>query len=563
MVGAVTFAVTASAQDDSDKRPVLHEDLTPPKDGEHRTARDVRSRQQIFGASPAEGQNPSAIEAGSKILPEPPTDQATSSQELVHGGTGFAKADRFTDYRPDLHTGSDGTLHYVEVFNPGIIPFKRMSALDSVRTDYTLYTERSSKSDVVVSGQPRADDELFWGSLVVELRTGEDVPIPSVSPDMRILSYEITPSVPVVFSKDESDNFYVRSEEPGLSGQQRRLVFSVATDRRYFRPEVPEGLQVRNIRNKPVPLPASVQKQAERALRRLRVSPSTDLKEALDRLINYHRNFEAQAPPRSDGDIYWDLFETQAGVCRHRSFVFMVTANAVGIPTRYVANEAHAWVEVWIPDNDWVRIDLGGAAMTLQVSNADGKTMRPSDPDPFPQPAAYNENYTRLEGDVQGLTGDQITEAQTSSDSGSGSSSGNGGAFFESDEADGPSDPGHMTGPGRGLPEIPPEELEGKIPTTISIQNASPSGFRGETITVSGVVIDDVGREGIAKQRVDVFLAPRGLEGEESVLVGHTVTASDGRWTAVVHLPRDLELKEYEVWASTPGDAKYQPTLSE
>ena len=54
----------------------------------------------------------------------------------------------------------------------------------------------------------------------------------------------------------------------------------------------------------------------------------------------------SEEPPTGRGDIYLDLALQQKGVCRHRSFAFLVTALYLGIPTRMIANEAHAWVEV-------------------------------------------------------------------------------------------------------------------------------------------------------------------------------------------------------------------------
>ena len=66
------------------------------------------------------------------------------------------------------------------------------------------------------------------------------------------------------------------------------------------------------------------------------------------------------------------------------------TANALGIPTRYVQNEAHAFVEVWFPMRKWQRIDLGGSALRMNVSGADNKTLhRPRSDDPFQKPPEY------------------------------------------------------------------------------------------------------------------------------------------------------------------------------
>src|SRR5437016_1903843 len=82
---------------------------------------------------------------------------------------------------------------------------------------------------------------------------------------------------------------------------------------------------------------------------------------------------------------------------RHRAFAFLVSALAAGIPARYLSNEAHAWAEVWAPQKGWMRVDLGGAAVELDVANASDKTIhRPRGKDPFPKPRAYAEGYTRL-----------------------------------------------------------------------------------------------------------------------------------------------------------------------
>src|SRR5262249_50796144 len=117
------------------------------------------------------------------------------------------------------------------------------------------------------------------------------------------------------------------------------------------------------------------------------------------------------------GDVYLDLAYSKRGVCRHRAFAFVLTANAAGIPARYVTNEAHAFVEVRVPDRGWIRIDLGGAASELEVANASEKAIyRPRAPDPSPRPERYGESYTRLRGDVRGLTRDQIAEAERGPD---------------------------------------------------------------------------------------------------------------------------------------------------
>jgi hypothetical protein len=51
-----------------------------------------------------------------------------------------------------------------------------------------------------------------------QTRPRSNVALPSVAPDMRILSYEVKPKIALKFSKDGADNFYVKSDESSASG---------------------------------------------------------------------------------------------------------------------------------------------------------------------------------------------------------------------------------------------------------------------------------------------------------------------------------------------------------
>ncbi len=576
---ATAAALTAVAQPAAPPpaTPVLHEEVRSPVGDKPR-----RSPPPLLGGDPSAGQNPTAIRDDNKILPEPEASPEPASEEPILGRTGFG-ADRRTENIPDVQTGGDDALHYVEVFNPSVVPFKRMSALDAVRDDYTLVIGDASLTELRVSGQPSRGFDRFWGSMLVDLKPGEDMPIPSVSPEMRIVSYEVEPRIQVTFSVDGAGNFYVRSDEAEARGVHR-LVFLAEADPRYFAPVVPRGVRVSDIPAGRVrPMPERVRQLGEQAHRRLGLRRDMFLDEALARLVEYHRAFEPKKLRNATGNHYWDLLTQQAGVCRHRAFTFTVTANALGIPTRFVSNEAHAWVEVWVPDRSasrgggWLRVDLGGAASSLEVKNAAGKSMyRPRGEDPFPKPPEYAQNYTRLEGDVSGLSAGQIAEAQTPR-TGRGTGSGAAAADSTGGEADeggllasdegaestaddsGGGDP--LPGPGEGLPEPDMAHLRGKKPTSIEVVSASATAFRGEAIAVEGIVADDASR-GLAGQHVVLYMAPAGQNGDGAHVVGHTRSGADGRFRAEVLVPFEVELREHEVFASTPGNESYQPSVS-
>jgi Transglutaminase-like superfamily len=585
---ASAAALSALAQAPAASAPVLHEDLRPP------VASTPRPRRlpPLLGENPAAGRNPTAIREDEKILPEPAAGQQPDGDEPIHGRHDFG-ADRRTENVPDGQTGGDDALRYIEVFNPSVVPFKRMSALDAVRDDYVLQIGDTTLTELRVTGAPTPGFDRFWGSMLVELRPGEDVPIPSVAPQMRIVSYEIEPGTQLTFSVDSADNFYVRSDESNASGIYR-LVFLAEADPRYFAPALPRGLRVSDVPTSKIrPLPAAVQRQAQRGLDWLGLRRSMALEDALGRLVAFFRAFEPKPIRNPSGDIYWDLLTQKAGVCRHRAFAFMITANALGIPTRFVSNEAHAWVEVWVPESrgsrngSWLRIDLGGAALSLEVENAGGKAMyRPRGDDPFPKPPEYSENYTRLEGDISGLSADQIAEAQTprvrfgasraggegsrDGDEGEGSGGAGGAAGEGEGEAGGdpngePGEDGEgdsvVLGPGEGLPAVPEAELRGKRPTLIEVTGASRTAFRGESVAIEGLLTGADG-VGLADQHVVLYLAPAGRGGEDARIVGHTVSGPDGRFRAEVLVPFELELTDHEVFASTSGDDRQQPAVS-
>jgi hypothetical protein len=560
LVALLAGLAAAVATGRADDRPVLHEDFRSV-----RLSRGGSGGPGVVGAGQA-GKNPAAIAAGDKLLPEPEVPTKPDSPVFGKGGMG---TDRATEHRPDDVTGADGTLQYTEVFNPAVVPFKRMTSFDAVRPDYTLYSGGGGAlTDLEVGGAPRAGHDRFWAAMQIELRPGVDVAIPSVAADMRILSYETTPRTTVTFSRDGADNYYVRGDEAGSRGTFK-LVFLAEADPRFFVPEVPDGLRVDQLdRARVRPLPGAVEAVARRALRKLGLSRRDSVKDALDKLVGYHRAFQAGDRPPDSGDIYWDLFDSQRGVCRHRAFTFMITANALGIPARFLGNEAHAWVEVHLPNQGWARIDLGGAALELQVHDGEQKTMyQPRGRDPFAKPKEYTENYTQLTGEVSGLSDAQRAEARTPRErpgaGGGGAGGGDGGGDGgEPGDLDGAvADPGAPVGPGQGLPSIDPAAVADRQPTRTRVLAASEAGFRGETIEVRGAV-DDGGQRGVPGLKIDIYLAPRGEGGDNARLIGHAQSDDAGRFTARVTLPRDLELADHEVFAATSGDSTWQPSIS-
>ncbi len=92
-------------------------------------------------------------------------------------------------------------------------------------------------------------------------------------------------------------------------------------------------------------------------------------------------------PPLRDNPVDEFLFATRAGFCEHYASSFAVLMRAAGIPARIVTGyqggelntignymtvrqaDAHAWVEVWLQDDGWVRIDPTAAVSPARVES--------------------------------------------------------------------------------------------------------------------------------------------------------------------------------------------------
>jgi protein-glutamine gamma-glutamyltransferase len=91
-------------------------------------------------------------------------------------------------------------------------------------------------------------------------------------------------------------------------------------------------------------------------------------------------------PPKLGADpVDQFLFETRSGFCEHYASAFTFLMRAAGIPARVVTgylggeinpvdgylvvrqSDAHAWSEVWLPGEGWIRIDPTAAVSPLRI----------------------------------------------------------------------------------------------------------------------------------------------------------------------------------------------------
>jgi len=112
----------------------------------------------------------------------------------------------------------------------------------------------------------------------------------------------------------------------------------------------------------------------------------------------YNREFSyTLEPPELDPRNPFDdfLFVSKQGFCEHYAGSFALIMRAAGIPARVVTGyqggevnplndeliirqaDAHAWVEIWLPGDGWLRVDPTGAVSPLRVQSGVNAALGP------------------------------------------------------------------------------------------------------------------------------------------------------------------------------------------
>lgn len=122
---------------------------------------------------------------------------------------------------------------------------------------------------------------------------------------------------------------------------------------------------------------------------------------ALDMFRNQPFIYTLEPPPLDKDPVDQFLFETRRGFCEHFASSFAVMMRAAGVPTRVVTgylggdtnpvdgylvvrqSEAHAWNEVWIGGEGWVRYDPTAAVSPLRIERGIATAVPESDAQPL------------------------------------------------------------------------------------------------------------------------------------------------------------------------------------
>jgi transglutaminase-like putative cysteine protease len=486
-----------------------------------------------------DGDLPAALQTPSGVVSAPDPRAMPSSADRSYG----SQADSGV-FSPDRDTRRPEVSAYDDPFTPSTAPFKRLEAFDAVREDYTLYVRDTRLAQIPLGAPPSATDEAFYADIVVDVTPGTNVRIPSVGPGARIVRARLgigSDDLSFHVVRDGADDWFLQA--PGVRVKLRaRLVMELAIPRAAFGGEMgnPSWSDLPAV----PPLPDNVARDAAQVRAAVGVSRVMRPRDAIGKMVQYFRGFaDSDEPPTGQGNVYLDLALSKKGVCRHRSFAFLVTAQSLGVPTRLVLNEAHAWVE--IHDGAlWRRVDLGGAgrmAPPPASALADRAAYRPP-PDTFSWPQNSRRGDDMVADARAGVQAPNPNgppgAASASASATAGAGAPDGGAGSKSGTQQGP--PGALT------------DRDDRPPSAVTLAVTDSDPHRGMPLHVRG----DVRADGEACAHVAVEVWLRDARTQKAALLGTLATGDDGAYAGGIVVPGTTPLGDYDVFVRTPGDAR-------
>jgi uncharacterized membrane protein YgcG len=532
--------------------PTLHEPIPPDPAEDFALALTV------------DGDLPAVIDTPRGLVPAPDPARPFGPGDAPYGVVPRNDAPGAT-FHPDRNTSRPDGLPYDDPFSPSTAPFKRLSAFDTVDANYTLSVRDPHPTPLQISALvPDASEEHFFADMVVDLAAGRRVRIPSVGPGARVLRARAgvgTEDVKFTLYKDGAENWFIE----GDSTTRVRLVMELSIPRATFGGDFGSPTRA-ELRSVPL-LPENVRAAAAQVSQHIGVSRRSSPRDIVTKLVAYFRSFQdSEEPPANHGDIYLDLALSKKGVCRHRAFAFMVTALYLGIPTRMVTNEAHAWVEV-DDGHLWRRIDLGGAGRTLNDPLSNNIPYEPP-PDPFawPQGSTRGDDLAGRARRAAGTTNAPTRSSAAPTGSGSagttadrpegtsGGTSGSGGTLRGGTGTSGGSGSGGGAAngsPASGLRPVRAPEPDDRPPSILTMTLGGTEARRGSPLPVRGQVTAD--GEPCSHVAVEIVLKSRE---HGDIPIGVLATDERGRYDGALVLPSSVPLGDYEVHAVTLGDSR-------
>jgi len=407
-------------------------------------------------------------------------------------------------YTPDRTQTLFGASSYTVVFQPSIVPFKRMQALDYVvlgpdqKTAVLTLRDATPSREVAIepAAQNLPEHDVFNGDVVLDFTQEDKILLPNVAPHARVVRIHSYPKTSIRLLKDGADNLYAVADPRPT--RRVHLTLVVAVPWSYFGGAL-DPVQTHVVQQMPAVLTAKLRQAA--ALLGLKQGMRSD--QVIIKLTEHFRGFEESSIERSDDDFV-DLVRQRKGLCRQRAYAFVVLAQWLGLHARYVQNEAHVWVEVEQAPGMWRRIDLGGSPQGVRLSGVAKGLHKPKLQDALPKPQAYVALY-------------QIAPKIPIQNS--------------------------ALAANTRRPMTTPQGLR------VELSWVSPTTSVGNALFVQGNVVDNRLKP-VPQQRVEVYLGPKQL-------IGVALTDADGRFGRDFHVPLATAGGTHTLSFSTPLDQLY------
>jgi protein-glutamine gamma-glutamyltransferase len=261
--------------------------------------------------------------------------------------------------------------------------------------------------------------QLYWRALALEnydgrawnpARTGYD-PEPAINTVGAPVRYSVTiepHNKPWVFALEVPDPLALPQDTRLTSDLQLLAKSPLQRRARYTLSSFPNHQLGRDAEpwqlDRALQLPAHGNPQARALAQRLKNEAASDadvVARVLRLFREQHYAYTLTPPLLGNDGIDEFLFATRSGFCEHYAGAFTYLMRAAGVPARVVTgyqggefnrlgnylivrqSDAHAWSEVWLKDQGWVRIDPTAAVAANRIEYGIASALPAGEPLPF------------------------------------------------------------------------------------------------------------------------------------------------------------------------------------
>jgi protein-glutamine gamma-glutamyltransferase len=254
---------------------------------------------------------------------------------------------------------------------------------------------------VLFEKMPDNPSQLYWRGPVLSEFDGRTWRPGTASTSRGSDMEALAPSIPYVVTLEPHDKFWlfaidlpsILPPDAYLTTDFQMLSKKPVRERRAYTIEsIPKYRVERNLaphfRTLALRLPEGFAPRAQALAQSWRVRSASDQAIVQQALRHFQTTpfFYTLEPPRLGQDpVDQFLFDTRSGFCEHYASAFTFLMRAAGVPARVVTgylggeinpvdgylvvrqSEAHAWSEVWLPNEGWVRVDPTAAVSPLRI----------------------------------------------------------------------------------------------------------------------------------------------------------------------------------------------------